>query len=215
MNKALARKADDGFLAIWSDVTPENELDYLHWLTREHAQERLGVTGFSMVRVYRLLHNDVCRYFIRYELQSRDVLGSEPYLARLNAPTPWSQRIMPTLQNFARGGGQVRARAGLGHGGLLAIVKFDASLPTAAADLPEKAIAMDGVVTTELLQTDHDQTLIKTNEKQLRTGDQTFAGLLLIDGLREDSLAAAVASLGLQALDGIYAQVFQLEATVS
>lgn len=204
------RKTADGFLAIWSDVTPENELDYLHWLTREHTHERLGVTGFSMVRVYRLLRNDVRRYFIRYDLQNRDVLGSEPYLARLNAPTAWSQRIMPTLQNFARGGGHVRTRAGLGHGGLLAIVRFDTSLPAAASDLPEKATAMDGVVAAGLLQTDHSQTLIQTNEKDLRTGDQTFAGLLLIEGLREDSLVAAVAGLGLQAPDGIYAQVFQL-----
>ena len=26
-----------GFLAIWSDVKAEQETDYLHWLTREHA----------------------------------------------------------------------------------------------------------------------------------------------------------------------------------
>ena len=35
-----------GFLAIWSDVRLEGETDYLHWLTREHTSERLGVDGF-------------------------------------------------------------------------------------------------------------------------------------------------------------------------
>ena len=31
----------DGLLAIWSDVTPETEVDYRHWLTREHILERV------------------------------------------------------------------------------------------------------------------------------------------------------------------------------
>ena len=101
-----------GFLAIWSDVELEEETDYLHWLTREHTSERLGVDGFLRVRVYRSLEAGVRRYFIHYELRSPDVLGSEAYLARLNAPTPWSQRIMPILGNFVRGGGRVLARAG-------------------------------------------------------------------------------------------------------
>ncbi|RPI34160.1 MAG: hypothetical protein EHM67_14730, partial [Hyphomicrobiaceae bacterium] len=91
-----------GFLAIWSDVRIEQETDYLHWLTREHTSERLSVDGFLRVRVYRSLEADLRRYFIHYELQSPDVVGSAAYLARLNAPTPWSQRIMPILGNFVR-----------------------------------------------------------------------------------------------------------------
>src|SRR4029079_11791574 len=84
-----------GFLAIWSDVEPEQETDYLHWLMREHTSERLSVDRFQRVRVYRSLQPGIRRYFIRYELRSPGVLGSEAYLARLNAPTPWSKRIMP------------------------------------------------------------------------------------------------------------------------
>ena len=36
----------EGFLAIWSDISQENETDYLHWFSREHAIERLSVPGF-------------------------------------------------------------------------------------------------------------------------------------------------------------------------
>ena len=35
-----------GFLAIWSDVEPENLTDYRHWLTREHTTERVTTKGF-------------------------------------------------------------------------------------------------------------------------------------------------------------------------
>jgi hypothetical protein len=35
-----------GFLAISSDVPAEQETDYLHGMTREHAQERLAIPGF-------------------------------------------------------------------------------------------------------------------------------------------------------------------------
>ena len=45
--------ANDGFLAIWSDIDAEHETDYLHWLTREHTAERVGVPGFLAVRVFR------------------------------------------------------------------------------------------------------------------------------------------------------------------
>src|SRR6185295_4195943 len=107
----------------WSDVTAEQEADYLHWLTREHSGERLGVEGFLGTRVYRALNMPVRRYFIHYTLRSADVLGSAPYLARLNAPTPWTQRIMQIVGNFRRGGGRVAARAGTGQGGVLAAIR--------------------------------------------------------------------------------------------
>ena len=115
----------DGFLAIWSDVPSEHETDYLHWLTREHTSERLAVEGFLGVCVYRALRRDVCRYFIHYRLATPAVLASAAYLDRLNAPTPWSQRVMPILGNFARGGGRVLAETGQGHGCVLAAIKLD------------------------------------------------------------------------------------------
>jgi len=115
----------EGFLAIWSDVKSEQEADCLHWLTREHTSERLSIEGFLRVRVHRSLQADVRRYFIRYDLRSRDVLGSAAHLARLNVPTPWSQRIMPILGNFIRGGGRVLARTGVGEGAFLAVIRLD------------------------------------------------------------------------------------------
>src|SRR4029453_448741 len=153
-----------GFLAIWSDVTPEQETDYLHWLTREHTIERLSVDGFLAVRVYRSSLTNVCRYFIHYELCSADVLGSDAYLARLNAPTPWSQRIMPILGNFVRGGGRVVAKAGTGRGCALAALKLDSLTSIAGEALVDNITKGDRIVAASLLGTAQEQTSIQTRE---------------------------------------------------
>src|SRR6201991_5202684 len=123
-----------GYLAIWSDLAPQDETDWAHWITREHAAERVGINGFLACRIFRALEAEVNRYFILYELEDENVVGGADYLARLNAPTPWSQRNMPKLGNFARGGGRLGASAGTGQDRSVAPLRLDAvpSLDAAA-----------------------------------------------------------------------------------
>jgi len=47
-----------------------------------------------------------------YELDDHAVLSSAPYLARLNAPTPWSTRMMPNHRNMIRSQCRVLESAG-------------------------------------------------------------------------------------------------------
>lgn len=197
-----------GFLAIWSDIAAEHETDYLHWLTREHTAERVGVPGFRGVRVFRALIDSPHRYFILYELDSPDVVDSPAYLARLNDPTPWSSRIMPRLGNFRRGGGALGRACGTGSGGVLAVATLArAQLEPAAAQLPQLT-AMDRVCAARTLIVDVKRTGVETEEKSLRTGDDGFAGLALFEGFDEAAVAAALAASGLEG--GLYRQVFGL-----
>jgi len=200
---------NSGFLAIWSDVTRERETDYLHWLTREHASERLAVDGFHSVSVHRARRPDVCRYFIHYELASPDVLASNAYLERLNAPTPWTQRIMPTLGNFERGGGRMVAHAGRGHGCVLAVIKLGFQTPVSTAGLVERIAGSDRIVAARWLETDAVRTNIATREKSMRSGgDGSFAGLVLIEGLDEPAVAAATGAHGLGTPGDLYSHIF-------
>lgn len=200
----------NGFLAIWSDVSAAQETDYLHWLTREHTQERLGVQGFIAVRVFRALRDDVHRFLIVYELEDETALAGQPYLDRLNAPTPWSQRIMPILKNFARGGGRRVASAGSGRGGVVAALRF------AAGELPEVSVieallGHDRIAAAHLLQTDAARTGIRTNEKGLRADDGSFDGLLLVEGLDQAALRAALAAARLTADAEFCTMIYALE----
>src|SRR4051795_8298173 len=130
-----------GFLAIWSDVEPGNLTDYRHWLTREHTTERVTTKGFLAARVFRADRTDTNRFFILYELQAPEVLDGPAYLARLNAPTPWSQRIMPQLGNFIRGGGVVTARAGRGEGAVIVALRLE-RLPQSPQRLADDIAAL-------------------------------------------------------------------------
>lgn len=199
-----------GFLAIWSDVTRERETDYLHWLTREHTLERLGVDGFLSVSVYRAQRHDVCRYFIHYALESPDVLASDAYLERLNAPTPWTQRIMPTLGKFARGGGRVVAEAGQGNGCVLAVIKLDFQTPVSNPSLVETIAGSDRIVAARWLETDASRTDIATREKSMRTGDSAFAGLVLIEGLDVPAVTAVAEGHGFGSPADVYSHIFHL-----
>lgn len=181
-----------GYLAIWSDLTPQDETDWAHWMTREHAIERVGVDGFLACRIFRALGVSVNRYFILYEFEDERVVSSAGYLARLNAPTPWSQRIMPKLGNFARGGGHIAASAGTGQGGIIAPLRLDAAPSGDASELVAELARLDRIIAARVLLTDLAQTAIKTREKGLRANDGSFAALLLIEGLDEAAVRDAL-----------------------
>src|ERR1700710_2118382 len=156
-----------GFLAIWSDVARADLTDYRHWLTREHTTERVTTRGFLASRVFQAARTDIARFFILYELEAPEVLDGPAYLARLNAPTPWSQRIMPQLGNFIRGGGVMAARAGRGEGSTIAALRLE-QLPEAPQALADALVALDGIAAVQLGVTDQARTQVPTVEKGMR-----------------------------------------------
>jgi hypothetical protein len=135
-----------------------------------------------------------------YELDNADVMASPGYLERLNNPTPWTQRIMPTLEQFRRGGGSILAQGGNpdGHGGHVAIARFEDALPDRL--VAEEGLAwvnalaqVDWVVNTQIMSVKNDATAIATQEKSMRRSSEgEFAGLLLVESLDAGSLDRAI-----------------------
>jgi hypothetical protein len=204
-----------GFLAIWSDVKKGDETDYLHWLTREHTAERVSIPGFLGVRVFRARFADPCRFFILYELEEPGVIGSGPYLERLNAPTEWSRRIMPSLRNFIRGGGRVVAEVGYGRGATVCPVVCEANEVTAARAVLARVASLDRVAAARLFEVERSGTDIATNEKSIRENDRSFPALLVVDMLDDEPLDAACReiqkALRRPASAALYDHVFALD----
>ena len=83
-----------GFLAIWSDIAPNNLTDYRHWLTREHTTERVTTKGFLGSRVFRAARADIHRFFILYELEAPALKFRPPSLRRR-----WMQKLGPGVRS--------------------------------------------------------------------------------------------------------------------
>jgi hypothetical protein len=211
-----------GFLAIWSDIERSNRTDYLHWLTREHVTERVTTEGFLACRVFRAVRSDVERFFILYELEAPEVLDGPAYLARLDAPTAWSSRIMPLLGNFIRGGGVMVARAGRGEGALIAALRLG-HLPQGPSRLADQLARLDGIAAVQIGLTDRARTSVPTIEKAMRQQDGFFLGILMIEALDRAALRAALRRVAEIAPDlpggagdhEIYQSIFTLDARIA
>jgi hypothetical protein len=88
-------------LAMWWNVAPEVRSDFEDWHAHEHFPERLGIPGFRRGSRWSNASGGE-GVFVMYELEGHATLSSPHYLARLNAPSPWSTRMMPHHRNMVR-----------------------------------------------------------------------------------------------------------------
>ena len=188
--------AGHGFMAIWSDVSLSDSAFYHDWLLKEHFQERVGVPGFISARVFRRQAGQDFQFFIIYETESPEVLASAAYVARLNNPTPMTQKVMPKLKNFVRGAGRVVQSSGVCGGGAAKVLRFEQPHPLlgdakARTALFEKINGMDRVLAVRLFEVDTAATTIPTEEKKIRTSrEEIYSQLLVIEAVDLDAFTA-------------------------
>ena len=131
-----------GAVAIWHDIEPAARDEFHEWHNREHMPERVGIPGFHRGRRYAVIGSGP-EYFNLYEADSLETLTGRDYLERLNAPTAWTQRVVPHFRNVARAICRVAFTHGVGSGGVMLTLRF--ALPDAAHD------ALLGALRTRLL----------------------------------------------------------------
>ena len=160
-------------LAMWWDVPADARPELEHWHAHEHFPERLGLPGFRRASRWTAADGGA-GFFVVYELDAHEVLASDAYVARLNAPTPWSTRMMPLHHRMVRCQCHVLAS----HGALTArhalTVRFTAAHGDAADALPQRFGALaaalvqrPGLVGLHLLR--HEPpALAATTEQRIR-----------------------------------------------
>lgn len=188
--------AGHGFMAIWSDVAPDDFEFYHRWLLGEHFPERVGIPGFIAARVFRRPAEADFQFFIIYETQAPEVLASAAYLARLNNPTPMTQAVMPKLKHFVRGAGRVVQSNGLCGGGAAKVLRFEQSHALLGDAKARSALfkdigALDRVLAVRLFEVDAAATTIQTEEKKIRTGkEEIYSQLLVVEAVDLDAFDA-------------------------
>lgn len=192
------------FLAIFHDVAPGSERDYMEWHTREHAPERVSVPGFTNGK--RLANPNLSRqcYGSLYGGHDVETFRSPAYMERLNDPTPWTQRVQSGFRNFLRMVCETLAAEGQGEGGAIATMRLDFDAVDAAPRLrsaaPSLAYAMSGIdgiscVTIGLARP--DISAVKTKEAEIRPtmAEKPFDAIVIVEGSGMAELEAALAAL--------------------
>ena len=222
--------AGKGVVAIWQDLVPEARPDFYEWHNRQHVPERLGIPGFRRGRRFVAVEGGP-EFYTLYEADTVAVVTGKDYLDRLNAPTDWSRRIMPTFRNMARSVCQVAYSASIGEGGFMATLRFsiagvqgvarDAKIRQVSEQVLPPILQQLGVVGVHLCSADESASCINTFEKTFRqTEDITPQFVIMIEGTSYAYVQCAVRSVSdsLQALlpgEAIDAAVYQLQHSSS
>ena len=141
-----------------------------------------------------------------YEVDSLDTLASEAYLARLNNPTPWTQRMMPHYRGMNRGLCAVLGSFGFGQGGAAALLRFTPEASHTAElnhwlleEVLQAIPRMPGLGSAHLLQ--GARAAAMTNEQHIRGADRGVDSALIVTGY--DSQAVAECANGLCSAGGL------------
>ncbi|MGE4242252.1 hypothetical protein [Ramlibacter sp.] len=195
-------------LAMWWDMAPAQRPEFEHWHTHEHYPERLGIPGFLRASRWRDATGGE-GIFQLYELDTHAVLSSDAYLARLNAPTPWSTRMMPHHRNMVRS----QCTVLVSHGGVTARHALTVRLSPAEArgeallqglaPLLEALPHRPGVGGAHLLKHSPPQ-IAATAEQKIRGNDSYADWVLVITGYEFAALEElAGGELGAAALEAL------------
>ena len=128
-------------------------------------------------------------------------LTAGPYIDRLNAPTPWSRKLMPHHRNMVRSLCHVRASFGRGLGGWMATLRLEHGLPAQALSaLPQQ----QGLVGAFLLEAQPMAGAPQTTEQKIRGGDAEARWVGLVCGYDAIAITAAANKLAANGIVGVY-----------
>jgi hypothetical protein len=183
-----------GVLAIWNGIASEAEEEFLAWHVREHIPERVSLPGFLRGRRY-IAVDAKPKYFNFYETDSASDLASPAYLARLDAPTDWTRKMVRCFNDTSRTVCDVQWTEGNGEGGSIeAIVMNTGEEPGIfAANLHRHLLTAyhsdHGLTGIHLLKGKHDASRQDTAEARLRsTADRIAPWILLVEASSIEAL---------------------------
>jgi hypothetical protein len=178
-----------GAVAIWHDLLPAAKDDFYEWHNREHMPERVGIPGFRRGRRYVAI-SGAPEFFNLYEADSPETLAGQDYLNRLNAPTAWTQRVIPSFRNVARSICRVAFTNGVGSGGVMLTLRFaidaahrDSTIDALRRRLLPPLVYRKGIAGVHLCLADEAASSVETAEKKVRA-DATLvpSWIVLIEG---------------------------------
>jgi len=185
-------------VAMWLNVRAEQRTEFGDWHSHEHFPERLSIPGFRRGSRWTSAL-DTEGLFVMYELEQYETLTSKGYLDRLNAPTPWSTKMMPHHLNMVRSQCRVVSSFGGGVAATLVTIRLspqagrEAGLKAMLAETLRDCAGKPGLTGAHLLMTDTPKTSAPTTEQQIRGSDGAADWIVLLSGYDGEAVQQAVA----------------------
>ena len=183
-------KQNEGLMAFWANIQPENWLEYQQWHNCQHIPERVAIEGFRMGRRYRSAA-DPSRFMMFYETVSPETLQSPAYLHALSNPTNWTKK---SLSWFSQGARSVYRRTAVTSDAypheapLLIVIRYDADQEWVAGTSPK-------VRRVQQYALDDFGSNVKTTEQSIHGAKPTARRCLAL-AESEDSAILEAARLG-------------------
>jgi hypothetical protein len=174
-------------VAMWWSIRPEQRAEFSDWHSHEHFPERLSIPGFRRGSRWTSTR-EADGFFVLYELEQYETLASKGYLDRLNAPTPWSTRMMPHHLGMVRSQCRVVASYGGGIAATVATIRLaphagrETDLKTWLVDTLRELPMKAGLTGAHLLLTDTPKTSSPTAEQQIRGADAAADWIVMVSG---------------------------------
>ena len=176
-----------GMIVIWNDIKEEMRDEFVQWHSIEHLPERVSIPGFiAGQRWYGEYASP--QYLTTYVTQNAGVLTSDPYIQRLNDPTPWTLKTVAAFRHTCRAAGEVIWEYGSkkGYGGhILAIQITELEDLTILTDHLNSLVSnamhgVTGLLRARLVLTATKASQLPTAERAVRTGDQNEPYMVLL-----------------------------------
>jgi hypothetical protein len=171
-------------VGMWWDIATRDRVEFEDWHSHEHFPERMGIPGFRRATRWASASGDE-GYFVMYELDEYETLSSPAYFARLNAPTPWSVKMMPKHRNMVRSQCRVLESFGGGVAGSLLTIRLspesgrDEALRSDLRQRLQALPARAGLTAAHLLQTQTPAAAL-TTEQKIRGGADRVADWVVL-----------------------------------
>lgn len=207
------------------DIVPDAIAEHDAWHTHEHLPERLSIPGFKRGTRWTATRGHP-RYFVLYEVAELATLTSPAYLARLDHPSPWTTKMMPSYRNMRRGFCAVAGSFGAGLGAASLLVRF-APVPGREASLRDwllrdtlpRLSTEPGIGSAHLLE--GAATPPMTNEQRIRGADAGVDWAVLVTGYSPDVVASLAqhdlepAQFGAHGATGATAAIYRMDYTLT
>ncbi len=179
---------------MWWNMAADMRSEFEDWHSHEHFPERLAIPGFRRASRWTSATQDDS-VFVVYELESYEILSSRAYLSSLNAPSPWSTRMMPHHRNMVRCQARVLESRGAAVARQALTMRLspapgrDDELRAALHSLVETLPMRPGLTGAHLLR--HETPPIaQTTEQKIRGSDQVADWVFVVLGYDPGALDA-------------------------